>query len=439
MKKIGLALISFLLFQNILLAQEGQFEKLDSLFTILESNNRWMGSFSMSHDGTTVYEKSLGFADTENQQKADNHTKYRVGSITKIFTSTLTFMAIEEGLLPLDRTIETFFPEIENAGKITIGHLLSHRSGIFNFTSSEDYLEWHTEPKSRKELVHLISEKESTFEPNSKAEYSNSNYILLTFILEDVFKTSYTDLVDTKIVQPLKLGRTQIGKHIKTSENEALSYRFTDSWIEEKETDMSIPLGAGALISTPTDLNRFITALFSEKLIGKESLNTMKTISDGYGMGIFQMPFYDKKGYGHNGGIDGFTSMLGYLPEDKLAFSLTSNGSRVNNNDIMVAALSAYFDKPFDLPSFKSFVVQPEALALYVGTYSSEQTPLKITITQSENGLMAQATGQPSFLLEAVEKDVFEFNQAGVRMEFEPSSKSMVLKQGGATYNYEIE
>ncbi|MFC4096154.1 serine hydrolase domain-containing protein [Euzebyella saccharophila] len=439
MRKIALLCFLLVFLQNSIRAQVVSFSKLDSLFLILEKNDRWMGSFAMSHDGKEIYKKSIGYADIAHDIPNQKSTKFRVGSISKMFTSVLVFMAVEDGLLSLNDTIEKYFPDVPNAEKITISNLLNHRSGIFNFTSNPLYLSWSTQSKTREELIEIINETKSVFEPNSKSEYSNSNYVLLTFILEDAFKKSYADLVSERIVNPLKLQNTYLGGKTDIGINESYSYKFTDTWKKESETDMSIPLGAGAMVSTPSDLNIFITSLFAEKLITQKSLDQMKTITDGYGMGIFQMPFYDKKGFGHNGGIDGFTSMLGYLPEDQLAFSVTSNGSRINNNDIVIAALSAYFNKPFELPSFQTITVTPEILKQYVGTYASKDIPLKITISHNENGLMAQATGQPSFPLEASATDTFEFQQAGVRLEFDAENNTMVLKQAGQVYNYTKE
>ena len=398
-----------------------------------------MGSVALSYDGQNIYAKAIGYADVETDKKATPETKYRVGSITKMFTSSLIFMAVENGKLTLNKTIDSYFPKIKNASKITIGNLLNHRSGIHNFTSREDYQKWDTEAKTKEELLKIIEEGDSVFEPNSKAEYSNSNYVLLTFILEETFENPYSELIDEKIITPLGLKDTYVGSQIKVTEHEANSYAYAKNWEKKTETDMSIPLGAGAIVSNPKNLNLFVEALFAEKLISKESLDEMKTISDGYGMGIFQVPFYDKKGYGHNGGIDGFTSVLGYFPEDKLSVALTSNGNRYANNDIIIALLSAFYGKPFEVPEFKSITLTAEDLDKYLGVYASTQIPLKITITKNENTLFGQATGQPSFPLDAVETDVFEFAQAGVRLEFKPDNKAMVLKQGGGTFEYVME
>jgi CubicO group peptidase (beta-lactamase class C family) len=115
-----------------------------------------------------------------------------------------------------------------------------------------------------------------------------------------------------------------------------------EKWNAEAETDISIPIGAGGIVSTPTDLTKFSDALFGGKLLKTESLEIMKTIKDQYGIGLFQIPFFDKKGYGHTGGIDGFTSVFIHFSDENISYALISNGTNFNNNDISIAVLSAY-------------------------------------------------------------------------------------------------
>src|SRR5690606_9297305 len=129
-------------------------------------------------------------------------------------------------------------------------------------------------------------------------------FILLTFILEKTFSKSYSDLLQEFIVKPLGLTNTYVFGKINPLNNECKSYSFAGTWKVETETDFTIPLGAGAIISTPTDLTKFADALFNRKLLTNESLEIMKTIKDGYGIGLFQIPFYNSVGYGHTGGID---------------------------------------------------------------------------------------------------------------------------------------
>lgn len=415
--------------------------KLDSLFSALADNDRAMGSVAISKNGKILYSRAIGFSSLEAATRvlATGKTKYRIGSISKTFTTVLIFQLIEEGKLSLTTTLNKFFPTVQNAKIITISNLLGHRSGIHNFTDDPDYLTWMTMPKSKEEMISTISKSKPDFAPDTKAQYSNSNFVLLGFIVEKLRKKSYAQILDERIVKKVGLTDTYFGKAADLKNNECYSYQWTNNeWKREPETDMSIPHGAGAIVSTPTDLVKFMDALFAGRLVKESSLLKMKTIVDGYGMGLFQVPFGNKRAFGHNGGIDGFSSNTAFFPEDSLSIAYCTNGQRYSMNDILIGVLSIYFDKPYSIPTFKEsgYSVVPTELDQYVGVYSSLQIPLKITISKNESELRAQATGQPSFALEPSEKDKFKFERAGVILEFIPSAGEMTLKQGGGIFKF---
>ena len=435
MKKL-LLIFLITLFAATSFAQKFDKEKLDLYFQTLENNNKFMGSVALSENGKIIYTKSIGFSDVESKTKPNQTTKYRIGSISKSFTSALVFKAVEENKLSLDTKISKYFPNIKNADKISISNLLNHRSGIHSFTDNENYLSWNTIKKSEEELLKIIEDGGSNFEPDTKADYSNSNYVLLSFILEKIYKKPYSEILQEKIIKPIGLKNTHVGRKINLENNEAHSYIFENNWIKETETDLSIPLGAGAIVSTPSDLLQFAEALFNGKIISEKSLKLMETIKDDYGSGLFQMPFGTKKAFGHTGGIDGFSSNYGYFPEEKVAFALTSNGSNYTNNNIAIAVLSAVFNQPYEIPTFKTLELPSADLDQYLGIYSSKDIPLKITVTKNDTTLMAQATGQSAFPLDASDKNIFKFDQAGIVLEFMPANKTMILKQGGKNYNF---
>ncbi|UBM59989.1 beta-lactamase family protein [Marinilongibacter aquaticus] len=440
MKKVILATVLLLTFSKVGSAQSNfDKTKLDRYFNALEEHNKFMGSVAVSKNGEIIYAKTIGYADLENKVKANEKTKYRIGSISKSFTTVLILRAIQEKRLDLDQTIEKWFPTLENAGEITVKQLLSHRSGIHNFTNNADYLKWNTKAKTEKEMVEIIAKGGSDFEPDSKAEYSNSNFVLLTYILEKTLSKSYANLLQEYIVAPIGLTDTYVFGGIDPEKNESKSYRFMGDWKLQPETDYTIPLGAGAIISTPSDLTKFADALFEGKLLTAESLETMKTIKDGYGVGLFQTPFYKNIGYGHTGGIDGFSSVYSHFPDDKISYALTSNGSNFNNNDISIAVLSAVYGKAYEIPTFQVYALTAEDLDKYLGVYASTQIPLKITITKDGNTLIAQGSGQAAFPLEATEKDKFKFDQAGAKFEFKPTDKTMTLFQGGGKIEFTKE
>ena len=398
-----------------------------------------MGSVALSKNDTIIYTKTIGYTDVENKIKANENSTYRIGSISKTFTSVLVLKAVEENKLDLNQTIDKYFSTIKNAEKITIKHLLTHRSGIHNFTNDKNYLTWNTQPKTENEMVAIMSKAGSDFEPDSKAAYSNSNFVLLTYILQKTFNKPYAQLLQEYIIKPVGLQNTSMGGKINPANNECKSYVFNGSWKAETETDVSIPLGAGGIISTAGDLTKFANALFSGKILNPNSLEIMKTIKEHYGMGLFKIPFYNETGYGHTGDIDGFTSVFSYFYDKHISYALVSNGSNYNSNNISIAVLSAAYNKPFEIPTFSTYNVTSEDLDKYLGIYSSKQINLKITITKNNNVLIAQASGQPSFALEATEKDKFSFEQAEIVLEFAPIQKTMILKQAGGQFLFTKE
>jgi D-alanyl-D-alanine carboxypeptidase len=415
--------------------------KLDSLFNILGEKNKAMGSVAISKNGVVIYSKAIGYSlISEKEKKASSvNTKYRIGSISKMFTATMIFQLIEEGKLTLATTLDKYFAGIPNAKIITVGNLLSHRSGLHNITDDPEYMTYMTKPKNQLEMIDIISKYKVDFQPDEKTAYSNTNFILLGYIVEKITGQTYPQNLEKRITSKIGLKNTYYGKKTSVAENEALSYKFDGSWKLEPETDMSIPGGAGAIVSTPADLTKFIESLFGLKLVSEKSLSRMKTITNGMGMGMFQIPFYTKKGYGHNGGIDGFGSNVAYFPEDSLSIAYCTNGMVYPMNSILIGVLSIYFNMDYKIPAFTTVAVKAEDLAKYTGLYSSTQLPLKITISINSGTLTAQATGQPSFPLEATGTDNFKFDQAGVVMEFNPVKNEMTLKQGGGVFLFTKE
>ncbi|MGY6741693.1 MAG: serine hydrolase domain-containing protein [Cecembia sp.] len=430
MKAITLLLIFSLFSFQDLFSQDWDKTKLERYFDLIEGEDRAMGSVMLMQNGEVVYYRNFGYADREQKQAIDQESKFRTGSISKTFTSTLIFKTIEEGKLDLGQSIDKFFPELEKADEITISDLLNHRSGIFSLTSQPDYLSWNTEPKNREDLYSIILKGRRVFEPGSKAEYSNSNYVLLTWVLEDIYQKPYSELLAKIISKPLGLENTYVGKAFSPENGEVNSYKFPGKWIQESITDMSIPLGAGAVVSTPQDLSHFIRSLMQGKIISEESLSSMTEIKDNYGRGIFKIPFYEDFAFGHDGGIDGFRSNLSYFPERDLAYCLTLNGVSFDPNQISIAVLSAFFGKEFELPVFKDISLTEEELDKMAGTYAAPGFPLDITIRREHMSLMAQATGQPEFPLEYEEDNKFVFKMANLSLEFFPETEEMSFEQG---------
>jgi D-alanyl-D-alanine carboxypeptidase len=438
MNKIYLFL-GFLMLARVTIAQTIDTKKLDQLFDILNAENEAMSSIAISQNGAVVYRRSIGYRDAEGTMPSNELTKYRIGSITKMFTAVMIFQLIEEGKLTLDTRLNTFFPQIPNAGEITIRQLLSHRTGIHNFTDDASFRASTTVARTHDEMLEMIKAGDSDFAPDTKCEYSNSNFVLLGYMVEKLTSMKYNDALQSRIVKRAGLRDIYIGAPADVTKNECFSFYKEDKWTLASETDMSIPEGAGAIVCTPTELTHFIESLFALKLMNEKSFNEMKTFTGGMGLGIFQIPFGQHQGYGHNGGIDGFASILSHFPEDKLTIAYCSNGESYPLNDILIGVLSICYGLPYEMPEFKVIELPSEELDQFVGNYSSPDFPMKITIYKQEDQLMAKATGQSSFPLQAVSKTKFKFDAAGIVLKFHPETNEMTLLQGGNEVRMKME
>lgn len=431
--KYFLSFLSLLMITTVSKSQN-KFDQLDNYLDSVIEYQQAMGTLAVAKNGKIIYERSFGYADVENKIPDNDSTEYRIGSISKSFTSVLVLKSKEQNKLQLDQTINKWFPNIKNANKITLKELLYHRSGIHNFTSDSTYLSWNTKPETQAQLLSKIEKGGSDFTPDSKMEYSNSNYVLLTIILEKVNGNSYKELLRNEIIKPLQLHNTYYGAKINPTNNEAYSYEDNNGkYVKSTETDMSVPLGAGAIVSTPSDLIKFINALFTGKLLTKESLDMMSTPKDKFGMGLFQIPFGNKISWGHTGGIDGFRSVYSYFPQDSISFALCSNGASMNINDISIAALSAANNLPVEMPDFNVKKLVEKELSRYTGTYAGD-LPFKIMITSKDGTLVAQAEGQSPATLKYEENDTFSFAAAGATFIFHPDKNTVELHQAGKTF-----
>lgn len=276
-------------------------------------------------------------------------TQFRIGSISKIFTATLIMQQIEEGQLSLSTRLSSFFPQFPAADTITINHLLTHSSGLHNFTNDLLYLSYIDSSMNRASMLAIMADPPLDFAPGSKHEYSNTNYVLLGYLLEEITGKPYAQLLEERIVQPLGLKRTAYGDAIEVYKNEAVSWVWqSDGWTAPgiPTTNMSIPHGAGGVVSTAAELTAFLRALWKEELISSASIQTMCTLEEGYGKGLFRFPYgSDKEAWGHNGGIDAFLNQASYFPEEEVAIAFTLNGSQLGLNQLALIILSYVFNE----------------------------------------------------------------------------------------------
>jgi D-alanyl-D-alanine carboxypeptidase len=434
MKRLAFLIFIIAVFNFSSLGQTINVSKLDSFLHSLASRELAMGSLTISQNGIIKYQKAFGFSYIENDKKipADVYTKYRIGSATKMFTAVMIFQLIEEGKLSLDKKLKTYFPNLPNAKKITISKMLYHRSGLHDYTHDTNFPEWMDKPKTHDELLKIIKNKGSDFEPGTEADYSNSNYLLLGYIIEKVCKVPYSEALKKRITSKLNLKNTYYGNPISLKNNEAASYKYAENnWNREKETNLIIHGGAGSIISTPTDMVNFIDALFSYKLISKSSLSKMETMIDDYGMGMFPNKYGSKNSLGHNGRIEEFYSALWYFPNEKLSFAYCTNGIDYPRTDIIKGVLKICFNEPFTLPFAIDSILQSEDLDKYIGKYSSDQ--IVVNCTKDGTKLSLETRGKV-FEVEKISDNYFMNATSGYFFEFYLDKGELLIKETDNIY-----
>lgn len=404
--------------------------KLDQLFDRLLEKNKGMGSLVLAKDGEVIYSRSFGYSQiSENNKKPLTvDTKYRISSITKMYTATMIFQLVEERKLQLTDTLDKFFPQIPNASKITIAQMLSHRSGIPNLQVEEG---WYLQPRTQDEIIATIAKGQPQFEPDTKTAYSNTGFNLLGYIVEKIDGKSYADALKDRITSKIGLKDTYVGTGQSDPEkNEAIAYKYIGNWVEGSEPDLSIPGGGGSIMSTPADMAIFIEALFDIKLVSQDSLNQMMTERDGEGMGIHSFTFADRILYGETGGSGSSGAWLNYFPEEKLALAYTTNVKIYPVNEIISSVLDIYWNRPLEIPTFEAFAISPDVLERYVGTYSAVGAPMKIAIIRDGATLYLKVGNEAGRIpLEATAENKFTIGP-GTAFEFDVGKDLLTVTRG---------
>lgn len=400
--------------------------KMDRFFDVLEANDRIMGSVTVRQHDHVIYQRTLGHSldGPDGIVRTNSDTKFRIGSIAKAFTAVMIYQLIDEGKLSLDTQLSRFFPHVVNADQITIAHLLGHTTGLPDYVPG-----WKADVAPiRESMVSRIEELPSRFAPGAKREYSNTNFTLLGFIVEDVGGQEYGIALDERIVRRIGLRRTHFGGVVQPERNEARAFYFEDGkWAVQPDDDIRLAGGAGGIVSTTDDLTHFVSALFSGRLISSASLREMTTPfaeglgRGGKGLGPYDLATPEKHGFAHDGGIGAFASLLGYMPQDDIAVAITINGYNYPQNRVFRSMWQILYGSPTEVPSFVVVELPDSALRRYVGQFALGQA-LIIDVRAEGSGLVAQAAGQDAFPLSAIGRRTFVYVPAGILIEFDDSA-----------------
>src|SRR5882724_6953032 len=296
---------------NYFCVAQSQVPRMEEIVQSHVSSKQFMGSVLVTQDGKTLLDKGYGYANLEWQIPDSPEVKFRLGSVTKQFTAASILLLEERGKLNTDDLVKKLMPDAPAAwDKITIFHLLTHTSGIPNFTGFPDYPSQEPFATTPEKLVARFRDKPLDFQPGEKWSYSNSGYVLLGFLLEKASSESYEKFLQENIFGPLGMKNSGYDSNFAVIPRRATGYApGKDGPQNAGFIHMSIPFSAGALYSTTEDLLRWEQGLFGGKLLSAASLAKMTTpFKDDYACGVAVRTASGHKVIDHGGGIEGFNT-----------------------------------------------------------------------------------------------------------------------------------
>lgn len=402
----------------------------------------------VAKEGQVVYEKSFGTADLELNVQVKPEMIFRLGSMTKQFTSVAILQLMEQGKLSLQDSIQKFIKDFPYKGyKITIENLLTHTSGIKDYTQldiQDPFI--RRKDFTPKEVIDLFKNESLEFPPGTKFKYSNSGYFLLGYIIESISNKKYQDYIQDNIIKPLGLANTYYDDVAQIIPNRIKGYKKEGSIYENADYQSpTIPFAAGSVISNVEDLYKWHQALYNYTLLKKETLdNAFATfkLSDGtptnYGYGWFIIDINGSQSIQHGGNINGFKSNEIYFPKENVFVVTLFNCECAPMEDLSFQIANLSIGK---VPDEKGITISDTILNSYIGKYINPSAPNRpLTISKENNRLYAGVNNE--WKAELVALSEVRFNVKNIRpsgvVEFFKDSNQKVIKlimtQSGKPY-----
>ena len=421
MKKITLVVLSLINLSHFLFAQE-EAKRIDSLITQYVHNADFTGSVLVAKGGNILLKKGYGYANAEEKVTHTPNTVFNIASLTKTVTAALVLKLAEAGKLSLDDHLNKYDSSYPNGDQISIRQLLTHTSGIANYTDDNNFRTMdQTKEVSLQQMIAFFRDKPLDFGPGTKFRYSNSGYTMLGYIIEKVTAMSYAKALEGLIFKPLGMQQTSYGPPAE-GKNLAKGYgmfykNFTNAG---PAVHPSISYTTGAIYSTVEDLYKWHRALQGDKFLSKGSLKAAyKKDRSAYGFGWFTDSLYGKGRVSHDGNISGFKANINRIPEDDVCVVALSNANNSSVGRMVRDIMNILYHQPVS----KTFAEQPViAMAesvkqAFVGVYKFRQEDSsKIVVAQKDTTLYITINDQPEFAIEPVFKN--QFKSGATRVEF---------------------
>jgi CubicO group peptidase (beta-lactamase class C family) len=417
-----------------------QGDKLDALIDAYAKLYKFNGSALVAKNGIILLNKGYGYRNATDKVANNEQTIFQLGSVTKQFTSAVILKLQEEKKLSVSDKLSKYFPGYPKGDSITIEQLLTHTSGIYNYTNDGKFMANEvTKPANREMMMALFKDKPLDFSPGTSWSYSNSGYSLLGYIIEAVTKKPYEQAVRKYIFTPLKMTHSGFDfTHLKSNEKAIGYFKLNDKEKEEAPiVDSSVSFSAGAIYSTTGDLYLWHKALQKNNILSREQQEKAYTpVKNRYGYGWSIDSIEGKRRVSHGGGIHGFITTIARVPEDDICIVLLSNASNTTLGEISKSIFAILYGKEYELPKERTEIKLPEEkLKEYEGEYELNKD-LHVVISLKDGALVATPTGQKTEILYAEKEDLLFVKSQDIQLEFTRNEKKeidgFILHQGGA-------
>lgn len=325
-------------------------ERIDALISAYNKMRQFNGSALVAEKGSVILQKGYGLANMEWQIPNTPDTKFRLGSITKQFTSMVIMQLVSEGKIKLDDKITTYLPDYrkDTGDRVTVRNLLTHTSGIPSYTSIPGFFQNQSrDPYTVSDFVKKYTMGDLEFEPGTKYVYDNSGYFLLGAIIERVTGKSYEKNLQERIFDPLGMKDSGYDHSNTVIARRASGYVLTPGGYENAPyLDMTIPFAAGSLYSTVGDLYKWDRALYTDKLLSPELKKAVFTPNlNDYAFGwVVRKSKLDNQAevnmIMHGGGINGFNTTINRFPDTQDLVVLLDNTSRGDKLDELARGIA---------------------------------------------------------------------------------------------------
>ncbi|HJR75233.1 MAG TPA: serine hydrolase [Luteimonas sp.] len=329
--------------------------KVDEYMRAAVEFDQFTGSILVARNGTPIISKGYGRANYEWDVPNTSDTVFQIASLTKQFTATAIMQLQEQGKLKVGDPVCNYVDDCPPAWRpITLRHLLTHTSGIKNFSSLPGWDEdLGRRTYRRAELVDLFRDLPLEFAPGEKYKYSNSGYVLLGLVIERASGKSYGKFLHDGIFAPLGMARTAFDDNRTLISGRAAGYysRGTDFVFSPYNLDPTTQFAAAGVTTTTRDLLVWDQALYTEKLLSQKSLDEMFTpFKNNYGYGWQTGEKLGRRKLDHSGSNDGFSSYMIRFPDDRVTVIVLSNSDRTSAGKAGTNLASIVFGAPYKLP-----------------------------------------------------------------------------------------